>query len=95
MNLAIHWYSLPNIAIQILIMSCNMCKESKQAEIHQNVTRQRFLIRNLPKYSSTKNHTLPYIAIHLPINTNDDSKYLGIIMKVMQTFGTYVHRYDM
>ena len=47
----------PYFTIQILIMSCDINKESKQAGIHQRFTGQNFLIRNSPKFTAPNIHT--------------------------------------
>ena len=41
--------------IQNLKLSCDINEESKQAEIHQSFTTQKFLMGNLPKFSPANN----------------------------------------
>ena len=47
-----------NFTIQILTMSHDIYKESKQAGIHQSLTHQKFLMSNSSGFFSTKNSRL-------------------------------------
>ena len=49
-----HWW-FPNFTIQTLTLSCDIYKESKQAGNCWSFTHQKFLMRNLSKFSSVKN----------------------------------------
>ena len=58
---------LPNFTVQILTMSRDINKESKQTGICQSFIGQKFLMENLPKFSSTKKscYTAHYVNAHL------------------------------
>ena len=54
-----------NLTIQILTMSCDIHKESKKAGIHYSFTRQKFLMRNSVKFSSTKNSHVLFSMVNI------------------------------
>ena len=81
---------LPNFAIQILTMSCDLSKESKQTGFCTSFARQKFLIKihqSFPPPNEHSHYSVAMSSVLTPWNMSVNNIYIYIMIQTQNVTG--------